>query len=125
VESERRYFNPIDWLAARGVDCSHITFDPTVTPEYRIIRGSTHDGTFMFTDELYGRALGPLANRSSFYKGTEPDWSKVESVRYTVGLARHATVYGKVMLPCSTTQPYPGQRERLTIPVRCEYVLRG
>lgn len=124
MKSERAYFNPIDWLVARGADCSHITFDPSVKAEYRIVRGTTHDGTQLFTEEVIGRALGPLANRSSFYKGTEPDWEKVVGIRYTVGLARHATVYGEVLLPVSATHRYPGLRERITVAVRCEYVLR-
>lgn len=125
MQTSRHFFNPIAWLENRGVNCSHITFDPALKPEYRIIRGTTHDGTLLFTEEVIGKALAPLANRSSFYKHTEPDWEMVKEVRYTVGLARLATVFGQVMLPCSATQTYPGQRERITVPVRCEYVLRA
>jgi len=123
LDSRREYFNPIEWLTARGADCSHITFDPSLRPldaEYRIIRGCTHDGTVMFTEELIAKTLVRLVTRETYFRDTEPaDWSKVRDIRYTVGLARRAVVLGKVNLPCGR---FPGQRERIAVPVRCEYV---
>lgn len=123
MKSFRQYINPVAWLADLGVDCSHITYDPTLTPrscEYRIRRGSTHDGTLAFTLDLIKEALRPIALKSSFYQTTEPaDWSAIADVRYTVGPLRLAAVFGDVDLPVGR---YPGQRERVSLPVRCEYV---
>jgi hypothetical protein len=117
MKSSREYFNPIEWLQSQGVECGHITFDPTVVPQYRIRRGSAHDGTLVFTYENIWRALEPLVTRTSYYKLTEPP-SEPGVVRYTVGRARLAAVYGMVDLPVGR---YPGQRERVTVPVRCDY----
>lgn len=138
LASHRERFNPLEYLASREFTVSrgdvnemrrlrpeelaHIRFDPEIVPEYRIIRGTRHDGTMLFTEELIGNALMPLVNRESYYRRTKPaDWSTVRDIRYVVGLARLATAYGTVDLPVGR---YPGQRERITIPVRCEYVWR-
>jgi len=118
VKSHREYLNPVEWLQLQGVKCDHITFDPAVIPQYRIRRGSAHDGTLVFTLENIWRALKPLVTQTSFYKPEPPQDSM--TVSYVVGLARIATVYGMVDLPVGR---YPGQRERITVPVRCEYLL--
>lgn len=95
----------------------HITFDANVEPQYYIVRQTTHDGTCMFSTEMFQDAMGPLLGGYSYYKpmGIPPDGCDVV---YTVGEARHVSVFGKVNLPCGR---YPGMRERIRIPVKCEY----
>lgn len=124
LKSTREYFNPTEWVRQQGFvyGFDHITFDPKLVPEYRVIRGSAHDGTLLFTNELIYAALTPLVLMQSYYKDTEPrDWTTVDMLRYTVGFARRAVVYGKVKVPVGCIY---GQRERVCIPVRCEYVLK-
>lgn len=116
----REYVNPIKMLEDWGFRFphDHITVDPDVEPEYRIYsRKTTHDGTLIFTLEALIDAMTRLVEKRTYYKPSEPDWSRVRDIRYTIGLARLATVFGLVDLPCGR---FPGQRERITIPVRCE-----
>jgi hypothetical protein len=95
----------------------HITFDANVEPQYYIVRQTTHDGTCMFSMDMFQSAMQPLLYGLSYYKpmGLPPDGCDVV---YTVGEARHVSVFGKVSLPCGR---YPGMRERIRIPVKCEY----
>lgn len=131
--SSRRWFNPLEWLTRyceakeipdAGVALAHIIYDPTLAaPDFRIIRGQVHDGLVAYTDQLIGSTLLALVRREPYPAQRPPDdWDRVADMHYTVGMARLATVFGMVELPCSTTQRYPGQHERLTIPVRCTYV---
>ena len=112
--------------AMRSIDAKwtgkpHITYDPTVKHQYRIIRQQSHDGTLMSTYNLIQNALSTLFNRSSYYvpMGVVPEDC---DVIYTVGTIKIATVFGSVDLHCGR---YPGQRERITIPVRCEYAKKN
>lgn len=110
----RQRLNPVDQLKMLGLPCDHITYDPKLRRgEYDIIRGSTHDGTLIFTRELISKALINLADRSSYYK--PKGWK--EGMRYRVGPVRIATVFGTVNLPCGR---FPGERQRVTIPVITE-----
>ncbi len=43
----------------------------------------------------------------------------VKEIKYTIGNMRHVTVFGKVELGYGGK--YPGQKERVRIPVKCEY----
>ena len=95
----------------------HIAYDPNVDYQYRVVRTSTHDGTLIFTQELFQRALFPLAYRQSHFKREAPPVGFAPE--YTVGRIRRAAVYGLVNLPCGK---YPGQRESVTIPVRVKWV---
>jgi hypothetical protein len=122
MHSDRQYFNPVEWLERFwGINAPHITFDPVVKPQYRIIRSSTSDGTLIFTLQMLASAFDPLVAQDSFYKPNPPT-EDVKEIQYVLGWARHATIYGSVWLPCSKTHKYPGQHERITIPVRCSYV---
>ena len=113
---ERHRINPIDWMRARGWPVDHITYDPKMRKgDYSIIRGSTHDGTLLFTQELIEEALVHLAAKASFHKPREAEFNAAKDVRYVVGPMRMATVFGRVNLPAGR---YPGQRERVRIPVR-------
>ena len=115
MTTRREWINPLDYIRDQmGIAEAGewITFDPKVDYQYRIIRQQSHDGLVAFTEELIARALLPLVTRTSFYKPAgEPDKFR----HYVVGWLRLATAYGMVDLPCGR---YPGQRERLTIPVR-------
>ena len=106
-------------------DVSHITYDPKMTEgDYDIIKSSGHDGTRVFTDRMLQEALLGILNMVSFFKPKPPkDWEKVKGIKYTVGPMRHATVFGMIKLKCSEGgQKYPGQRERVRMPVKCEFV---
>jgi hypothetical protein len=95
----------------------HIAFDPNLKHQYRIIRQQSHDGTQIFTCQMMEDALMNLFRRNSYYAPMGLPAEDVD-IFYTVGPIRLVTVHGKVNLPAGR---YPGQRERITIPVRCEY----
>ena len=118
--------NPIDLIKEfwPGASVDHITYDPDMkNGEYDIIRQSGGDGTVMFTMEMLQKGLIGIANANSYYRLTEPeDWSKVKQIKYTVGPMRHVTVFGMIYLACSKDRKYPGQRERIRMPVKCEYI---
>lgn len=116
---ERFRINPIEWMKKWGMATNHIAYDPKLRKgDYSIIRTSTHDGTLLFSYELIQEAFLPLATKASYHKPREKEFMTAKDVRYTVGPLRVAIVYGMVKLPCSTTQKYAGQRERVRIPVR-------
>lgn len=96
-----------------------IKYDPKLKHQYVIRRGSTHDGTLVFTIELIHKALINLLNKSSYYKpmGECPEGMKPV---YTIGKIRRYGIYGNVDLPIRPN--VPGVRERIAIPVRVEYV---
>ena len=117
--------NPIDLIKQFWPDAKtdHITYDPSMKKgEYNIVRQWGGDGTLLFTLEMLQKGLVDIANGHSFFKKTEPDWSKVKGIKYTVGDMRHVTVFGMLKLKCSKDRECPGQRERIRMPVRCEYV---
>jgi len=124
-EGWSRYWLTLDeamaMVGASWVDGAerHITYDPTVKKQYRIVRKTGHDGTLMFTRSMFKEAMLPLLCRTSFYK-PEPRPDGCEPF-YTVGRIRHAVAYGRVWLRCSTEHKYPGLVESLTIPVRVEW----
>jgi hypothetical protein len=93
-----------------------IKYDPKVKPQYRIIRQQSHDGTQFFTNELFYTAMDPLFQRTSYFTPEPPK----EGMRpiYTIGVIRLVTVHGMVDVPAGR---FPGQRERLVIPVRVEW----
>jgi hypothetical protein len=105
-------------IGAEWVGQPHIRFDPHMTPQYRIRRGAFHDGTMVFSVELLARALSTLFNESSYYipMGEPPEGMRSE---YTIGPIKQFSAYGRVKLPAGV---FPGEHERVVIPVRCEYV---
>lgn len=106
------------FIGATWAGKPHIEYDPSLKPQYRIRRGCAHDGTLLFSVELMRDALMPLFDRVSYYKrmGEPPDGM---IPKYTIGPIKRFSVYGKVDLPAGR---FPGERERVVIPVRCEYV---
>ena len=117
--------NPINLIKQFWPDANtdHITYDPELKKgEYNVIRQCGGDGTLTFTLEMLQKGLVDIANGHSFFKKTEPDWNKVKGIKYIVGDMKHVTVFGMLKLKCSKTQKYPGQRERIRMPVKCEYV---
>lgn len=115
--------NPVEWLAKRhGFSCGHISFDPNVSHQYRVIRQSAHDGTLLFTHELIDRCLiDPVVNAGSCFK-PDPPREGVKRIHYTVGWLKLLSVYGTVNLPIGR---YPGMRQRAILPVRCEHFYDG
>ena len=126
---KKQKHNPIDLIKSwwPEADMRHIEYDPNMKDDDRdfwMIRQSGGDGTHMFTIEMLQKALAPIVNMRSYCKDSEPkDWSKVKSIKYKIGPIRHATVFGMIQLRCSSDRKYPGQRERVRMPVKCEYVL--
>jgi hypothetical protein len=118
----RDRLDPIEQMRKRGWPCEHVTYDPKLRKgncDYQIVRGSTHDGTLLFTLENIERTLINLANRVTFHKPKQAEFEAAwPNVRYVVGPLLMATVTGMVKLPCSEDQKYPGQRERLRIAVK-------
>jgi hypothetical protein len=116
----RERINPVEELKRRGWPTDHITYDPNMRKgDYSINRQQTHDGTMLFTMQMIEEPLALLAFRQTFHKPREKEFlDNEEGVRYVVGPMRLATVFGTVKLPCSETSKYPGQRERLRLPVR-------
>lgn len=100
---------------------AHIRFDPAAPFQYQVIRGSTHDGTLLFSQELLYQVLGPLIDKRACYKPME-QWEGVQDLRYTVGKLRVAIVQGTVHIPAGW---YRGQRERVSLPVYCEALVGG
>ena len=109
------------FIGAEWTGAPHIVFDPHMKPQYRIRRGSHHDGTLLFSVELMHEALIPLFDMGSYYKPMGPP-SAGMMPRYTIGRIKRFSVYGLVDLPVGR---YPGERERVVIPVRCDYVPIG
>lgn len=113
---ERHRINPVEWMRKRGWPVDHLTYDPKLRKgDYSIIRGSSHDGTLLFTEELIERALVHLAMKASFHKPRQAEFEAAKEVQYTIGPLRLVTVFGTVDIPAGR---YPGQRERVRIPVR-------
>ena len=104
----------------------HITFDPSLKKgDYSINKESGGDGTMMFTIEMLQDCLINIVNMESVCLSTVPEnWDDVIGMRYTVGLMKHATVFGMIKLKCSKTNKYPGQLERVRMPVKCEYIYK-
>lgn len=104
-------------------DIRHITYDPSLKAsqrDYWRIAQSGGDGTMLFTIEMCKQLLLPLVSKSSLKK--QAPKKDTTDIKYTIGKIRHAVVYGMVWLMCSETKKYPGLKERVRIPVKCEYV---
>ena len=125
----REKHNPLELIQKwwPDADVSHIEYDPNmVRGYYSIIRQSVGDGTLLFTIQMMQEALLPLVNQQSFYKKNPPDdWSVVTGIKYKIGAMKHATVCGMMFLKCSKEHKYPGQRERVRIPVICEILTQN
>lgn len=123
---KRNRINPKDiaqmlWPKA---DLSHITYDPLMAMtdgDYFVARQCGHDGTMMFTYEMFEKALIDIARMSSYYTKNPPK-EGLTRIEYTVGPARHPIVFGMVNLQCGR---YPGQRERIRFPVKVHYIYGG
>lgn len=121
---EKNRFNPIDIIKETWpeADVSHIDFDPSLkSGEYKIIRQVSHDGTLIFSKDLLIRGVLNVARGGSYLKGKEPDWDRLVKIRYTVGWARNAVVFGKVRVGEDGHEIF-GQKERFSMPVICHYV---
>ncbi len=124
LHSSRDRFNLDDAMRLIGAKWArepNIVFDPDLKPQYRIRRQSQHDGTLLFSIELLQKALMPLFDGRSYFKPNGPTPPGM-TARYTIGRIKRMSVYGNVDLPCGN---YPGERERVVIPVRCDYVPSG
>lgn len=95
-----------------------IEFDPSLKPQFVIRRQSAHDGTLLFSHQLMLRALTPLFDGSAYFKpmGEPPQGVRV---RYVIGRIKRMSACGMVKVPAGKIF---GERERVVIPVRCEYV---
>jgi hypothetical protein len=106
-----------------GINLDHIKYDPEMTKgQYSIVRQSGGDGCLAFTHAMFREALLPLINMQSCLKKDAGNLEGIKAIKYTIGKMKHAIVYGQIYLRLSKTQKYPGLRERVRIPVNCEYV---
>ena len=119
--------NPIELIKNLWPEANvdHITYDQNLkSGDYDIVRQSGGDGTLLFTLEMLKKGLIGIVNANSFFKLTEPDWSKIKGIKYTIGKIRHVTVFGMIKLRCSEKRKYEGLRERIRMPVKCEYIYK-
>ena len=133
--SHRQRFDILPWSYGRlaqkfapesvAMMLGHITTDASVgmrNSDFYRCKGSTHDGTLLFTWEIMSRLLAPLVYRESFPVSRPPDWPRLKEIKYTIGLCRQAVVSGRFDI--NGTMMW-GQRERMRLPVRVEYVYGG
>lgn len=122
---KREKHNPLNLIKNfwPDADATHIKYDPNLKKgDFNIIRQSGGDGTLIFTLEMLQEGLINLMNKQSFPTSNEPDWEKLKDITYTLGDMKHATVFGMIFLKCSKTHKYPGQKERIRMPVKCEFI---
>ena len=124
------WWNPIEYIQKNMIGTkqfprltkraiSHIEFDPNVKKDYNIIRQQTHDGTFWFTYDMINKAMLALINKTTRHIRAGIDWKNVDVLKYTIGWIKISSVYyDEVDLRCGKC---PGEKERLRIPVKCEY----
>lgn len=75
--------NPIKLLNDKP---AHITHNPELVHEYKIIRQCKSDGTMAHAYILAGEILDPILKKESTYKLTEPEnWHDVVDMRYEIG----------------------------------------
>ena len=118
----RKYLSCEQVLALAEVSSpAHIIpiHDPKFVPQYRIRREVHHDGTFVFSKELMQTAISNLLDKTSYYVPMGSPGVGVIDIRYFIGKTRWIKTVGMVKLPCGYIQ---GVKERVVIPVRCEYV---
>ena len=60
-----------------------------------------------------------LAYRRTYFVLSNPNLDNIKEIKYTVGKISIAMVFGRVTLGGNT---FPGQKERIRIPVKCEYI---
>lgn len=113
--------NGVEWKD--GMKLQHIKYDPKVNDDYdyKIIRNSAHDGTFLFTMELMEKAVIPLINRTTYYKLAIPNEKEHDRTRfsYTVGDGVIKREFRDIKIGDGM---YPGQDETIEIPVKFHYV---
>lgn len=128
---EREIYNPKELIAKLwpNANSSHITYDEkfnNVDRDYYVRRQTGHDGTLIFTYEMFQKAFVELMTKRAFAVSRPPDISKkLVDIKYTVGPMKHVTVFGKIKLRCSETNLYPGQKERVKMAVKVEYIYKG
>lgn len=122
----RKHHNPVLLMQQMypEADLGHIHYNPELrSGQYSMIRQTGHDGTHVFTQQMLQRAFVPLITMGSYWKPLPPAADRVlQHVEYEVGPMRWVKVYGMLYLNCSTTNKYPGMRERIRFPVNCNFV---
>lgn len=115
----RTKYNPIDMIKNFWPEANtdHISFDNNLKArDYWIIRQGGGDGTALFTQEVLQAALLPIVNMTSYSLVKPPaDWDSLKKIKYTIGPLKHSTVFG-------TVNSRTGQRDRVRLAVKCEYV---
>lgn len=124
----RKKYNPLEiakniWPTIEDKHLSHITYDENFRKEDRdfyIIRQSSHDGTLIFSRELFLKALINLIKKESVPASWIQDESrKLIDIRYIVGPLYDFSAFGIVNLPAGT---YPGEVERVKMAVKVVFV---
>ncbi len=118
--------NPIELIEQwwPHADHSHIDYDQSMKfrdSEYYRIGQYAGDGTIAFTIEMLQKLLAPFLNKTTCYKPTFINHDGIKNILYRIGDIRHSTVYGIVELGCGKCE---GLRERVRIPVICQYIYK-
>lgn len=112
--------NPLEliqqWWPTASTD--HITYDPDmVEGEFSIIRGSTHDGTLLFSIQILEKVLVPVLSCSICHAKRQPPAGA--KLQYTVGpVTVEILKTGLVDLPVGKR---PGQVEQASMPVKVSW----
>jgi hypothetical protein len=124
---QRVTHNPIELMQKLWPDLKqdHIIYDENMKNadrDYWVIRQTGHDGTLYFTYEMFMKAFIELLQKQAYTKSNPPDFKNLKDIRYTVGPMKHVTVFGDVYLKASSEHKYPGQRERVRMAVKVDYI---
>lgn len=120
ADFSKQIINPTDLIKKLGFESVPywIKYDPDLWKgDYDIVRGSKHDGTGLFTWQLYRETLAPILNRNSISRKGPPE-EIVKSIFYTIGPMRVSTVYGQIEI---SGHKMFGERQRARMSVKCEY----
>lgn len=104
----------------------HIVYMPEMKHsdrQYWRVEQCGGDGLLVYTVEMFQKLLLPIVNQTTYCKKYEPiDWENITHINYIIGPISHVTVYGRLKLRCGGT--FPGQRERVRMPVICKLIRR-
>lgn len=119
---KRERINPLELMKKWDWDTPHIEFEPFFKGNLSINRQVSHDGTFVFYQEILQDTLIRLANKETYKKNDYTKNKAIVDIKYTIGWLYLFTVYGQVKIAGGT---YPGMKQRTRLSVKCEYIYEG
>jgi hypothetical protein len=121
ADFSKQIIDPTDLIKKIGFESVPywIKYDPDLWQgDYDIIRGSKHDGTGLFTWQMYWETLEPILNMASCHKDYADKTEIIKTIFYTIGPMRVSTVYGQIEI---NGHKMFGERQRTRMSVKCEY----